>query len=375
MLRGGVRARAGAAPSHRLLHAERRGGALAREPVLRVVEARAQLARLVLLPQVALVQPVVRRVGRVELLLQVRGAALERLALGARELGGGARLALRLRLRLQQRLALLAQPVVVGAQVVDLLHQLLVPHAHLRVLALHPPHPLEVGRLGGRAALAPRRVGPRACLRQRDLLLDLELAHLRAVLVRRGVERRLVLLGLAAQRREAGARLLELGLECLTPLAPRRLRVLDQPEPHRLEVGRRDHLLAHVLKLPRRLLELGGPARALRVELALLPGPLPGERVVLPPRLVALLLEAERLHRERLDVRAEAVALLGHVVEHGAQRVDLLLERHVAHEQELGRQILGHWGFELACVFTTRRSHGSNSMPPAPAGAPPTRRG
>ena len=159
----------------------------------------------------------------------------------------------------------------------------------------------------------------------------------------RSLVRRLQLLGLALERGGARARALELGLRRARALAPRRLRLLDQLEPHRLEVAGRHRLRLQLLELATLGLELGAPPRAQRVVLALHLRALRLEPRAVPPRRVALLLQAQRLDRERLHLSTEAVSLLGHVVEHGAQRVHLLLEGDVAHEQLLDREV---WHFD-----------------------------
>jgi len=163
------------------------------------------------------------------------------------------------------------------------------------------------------------------------------------VLEARRLVRRLQLLGLALERGGARARALELGLRRARALAPRRLRLLDQLEPHRLEVAGRHQLRLQLLELATLGLELGAPPRAQRVVLALHLRALRLEPRAVPPRRVALLLQAQRLDRERLHLSTEAVSLLGHVVEHGAQRVHLLLEGDVAHEQLLDREV---WHFD-----------------------------
>lgn len=109
-----------------------------------------------------------------------------------------------------------------------------------------------------------------------------------------------------------------------------------EAEERRVRACRGDQLLPHLIKLPLRLLQLLRPACPRRLVLRFLGGERRARLVVHLLQLAVLVLTAShlllqtlQLNGECVRVRTKAIALLRGVVDHCAERVDLLFEHHV----------------------------------------------
>eukprot|EP00962_Isochrysis_galbana_P060103 scaffold34129_cov112-Isochrysis_galbana.AAC.5 len=260
-------------------------------------------------------QPFVRRGCNLQLSIEVRDPALQRVSLRLCQPRRCAVLPLMPRLRCRQR-------------VVNLLKQPFNLATELGVLALQLPYPLH--GLSAPRLLGQRHVQLRRGLGQGCLVPRLRLAQRRGVLECQRLVRCAVLLRLAPRRSSLGTGGLQLRLHLGRAEAPRGRRLLHEPQPHRLQFGSRDELLTHRLKLARCGVELRCPPLALLGMLGARRFLFALERLRLGVQRIVILLQPERLSRQGVPLLPEARALIGdrrlHVCDHRLECIHFLLE-------------------------------------------------